>query len=480
MKRLSILPTSSLVTSLLLAGLLAGCGALSQSDPPALADGGALQNELRQLSAPAEERAGGRAGERLVWLRAFYQRRHGQPAWTLGEHGVHARADELLTAIGGAAAHGLDPETYGHSSLIQAINRRRARSPDAESSAKHAARLDVGLSAAFLAYADDLRRGAVDPAEISISWQVRRSATDLSGLLATAIALNRVGVNLARLAPTGVEYRRLQQALAGGSHGPGEADRLRANLERWRWLPRDLGSRYLLVRIADFELDYVVDGRTQTHRVIVGKPYRQTPQFASEVTQVVVHPKWFVPASIAEEELAPSLGAEAGARRLAQQGFQARTHRGKLVALDSLSWDSAAGFSSKYRLEQRAGGSNPLGRVKLDLLNPFAIFLHDTPGTHMFSSEARDLSHGCVRVEGIVDLVRELLGPSQVVSRFNHLLSSGKAGRVTLASPVPVYIVYWTVSVTPDGQLRSTEDLYDVDGHLLRALAQARHLQISL
>ncbi|HCL31439.1 MAG TPA: hypothetical protein DIC52_23810 [Candidatus Latescibacteria bacterium] len=195
---------------------------------------------------------------------------------------------------------------------------------------------------------------------------------------------------------------------------------------------QDLGSQYLLVRITEFELDYVVDRRRQTHRVIVGERFRQTPQFASEVTHVVVHPSWHVPARIADEELAPTLG------RLSQQGFEAWTHAGDRVDMDSLAWEDESGFSSKYRLVQRAGPSNPLGRVKLELVNPFAV-----------------------------------ASPT-----LREALTSGQSGRVDLPEPLPVYLLYWPASVAPDGEIRSSDDFYDVDPSLLQALRRstgARH-----
>ncbi len=459
---------------LLVLAIGVGCGRLSPGDlPPTDESAEALHRLLYQLPTPDE----GRARQRHTWLRRFYQWRDEQPAWT-GVSGVHARADELLLELDNAWRHGLNPETYGRTPLRLAVTALRVGSIH---DAAAAAAVDVGLTAAFLALADDLRRGAVDPTAASISWGVRRPSTDLSGLLETAISLDQVGINLRRLAPTSPEYRRLQRALVESAGKTPEdqapsVELLCANLERWRWLPRDLGRQYLLVRIADFELDLVSNGQRQTRRVIVGEPYRQTPQFASEVTHVVVHPPWRVPSRIADEELAPGLDPERGALRLGalqQQGFEAWNHAGQRVALDSLRWVSTDGFSSKYRLEQRPGGSNPLGRIKLELENPFSIYLHDTPGAGLFTKLGRDLSHGCVRVEEIVDLVRQLLRSSTTAARqFEALLASAETGRVELPTPVPVYLLYWTVSVTPAGEIRAASDLYDVDRRLLEALRQ--------
>ncbi|MBT6149870.1 MAG: L,D-transpeptidase family protein, partial [Gemmatimonadetes bacterium] len=183
-----------------------------------------------------------------------------------------------------------------------------------------------------------------------------------------------------------------------------------------------------------------------------------------------------------DEELAPRLDRRLGSADLIgmqQQGFEAFTHAGARVSLDSLSWPPAAGFSSMYRLIQRPGAHNPLGRVKFDLDNPFAIYLHDTPAAGLFSRSARDLSHGCVRVDGIVDLVGQLLTTSALAGeRFARLLASGETGRVDLPTPLPVYLLYWTASVTGGGEIRITADLYDVDRRLLEALqavAGARH-----
>lgn len=418
---------------------------------------GPVARALKAVEARATE---GRQRQRSTWLRRFYAARQYQPAWIVGGN-AHARVDELLAQVRDAQVHGLEPEHYGSSALQALVSALRQGKP------VPSAALDVALSAAFVSLADDLQRGAIDPTETIDSWHVPVSEVDLSGLLATAIDLHQVGATLRRLAPSHGGYRRLQQAL---QEEPAERHpTLRANMERWRWLPRDLGSRYILVRIADFEVDAVIDGQVRTYRAIVGEPYRQTPQFASTATHIVVHPSWHVPSRIADEELAPALRSDPAA--FAASGFDILTHAGESIPADQVSWKGD--FSSSYRLVQQPGPGNPLGRLKLDMMNPFAVFLHDTPYAGLFDRVQRDLSHGCVRVEGFADLVEGLLQSAPSLRRqLRQQLQAGQSGRIRLPAPVPVYLLYWTAGPTPAGDIRYAPDPYGIDSPVLRALGK--------
>ena len=205
-----------------------------------------------------------------------------------------------------------------------------------------------------------------------------------------------------------------------------------------------------------------------TRRVIVGEPFRQTPQFAGHITHVVVHPSWHVPPSIAAEEILPLL-------RAAPESFADDIEvwttgpLSRRIAAGSVDWSQEAAQAPGHRFVQRPGPRNPLGRVKFLLPNPFAVFLHDTPGTGLFERQDRDLSHGCVRVEGAVDLARTLLDDRARV-RFEALLAATDTGTVELPEPLATYVIYWTVSVTATGEVHFLRDAYDADRRLLEAL----------
>ena len=252
-------------------------------------------------------------------------------------------------------------------------------------------------------------------------------------------------------------------------------NQIEANLERWRWLPHELGSRYVVVRIADFELDLIEDGRVvSTMRAIVGKPYRRTPLFSSYMTHIVFHPSWNVPPRIAAEEILPIL--KRNADYLQNRGIavlESVGGRTVAVAPSGISWQQVDEEAFPYRLVQAPGPFNPLGRVKFAFPNSFDIAIHDTPDRNLFSERERDLSHGCIRVEDSEELVRFALrddpawGPSRIAAAFE---AASPTSSVPLREPIPVYVLYWTVWVDAAGRVQFRRDLYDIDSQLTEAL----------
>ena len=216
------------------------------------------------------------------------------------------------------------------------------------------------------------------------------------------------------------------------------------NMERWRWLPRHQGTRYMLVRIADFELDVVEDGEVvHNMRVIVGKPFWRTPIFSAYMTQLVFNPSWYVPESIAAAEILPLVRRDPN--WLERRNFQviSRGHSSRVVAADSVNWEGITSENFPYRFTQAPGVGNSLGRVKFTLPNPFSVFLHDTPDGALFSQPMRAFSHGCIRLEKSLELAVYVLrsevgwGREQVVKA----LKSSRTQRISLADPVPVYLL---------------------------------------
>lgn len=221
------------------------------------------------------------------------------------------------------------------------------------------------------------------------------------------------------------------------------------NLERWRWLPHDLGRRHVLVNIAGFRLDAVEDGRTALDmRIIVGKPYTRTPMFSSAIGSVVLNPYWNVPRSIVPEVLAR---ARRDPSYLQREGFE--TLPGS-------------------RLRQKPGSQNALGRIKFVFPNRFGVYLHDTSAPALFGSTVRTFSHGCIRIEKPFDLAVWALrdGPRWNADAIRAGIEAGRERSVPLQHKIPVHVAYWTAWVDGDGTLWLGRDVYQRDAELARLL----------
>ena len=224
-----------------------------------------------------------------------------------------------------------------------------------------------------------------------------------------------------------------------------------ANMERYRWLPRSLGSRYIFVNVPAFKLEAYDGGKIALEmRVIVGQEYndRATPVFSDSMEYVVFRPYWLVPPGIAEKEIFPK-----GQSYLASNNFEVYTAGGET------------------RVRQRPGDDNALGLIKFMFPNDFAIYLHDTPNRELFKEDVRAFSHGCIRVERPDRLANFVLGWD--LDRINTAMNSGPGDRtVKLPRKVPVYIAYLTTYMR-GGQLYFGNDLYARDDRLLEVVGPA-------
>lgn len=257
------------------------------------------------------------------------------------------------------------------------------------------------------------------------------------------------------------------------------ADRLAAielNMERWRWLPHDPGTRYILVRIADFELDAVEAGETVLNmRVIVGKPYWRTPIFSAELTRLVFNPFWYIPRSIAVEEILPIIRRDPD--YLQRRDMLVTTGEGlELVKVDpdSVDWADMTGDNFAYAFTQTPGPANPLGKIKFLFPNPYNIYLHDTPNTELFSERIRAFSHGCIRLEKSAELAAYALQQEGQwpLGRVVREVASGVNREIALGRAMPVYLLYWTTWIDAAGLVQFRQDDYDADLHLRRMLSR--------
>ncbi len=241
-----------------------------------------------------------------------------------------------------------------------------------------------------------------------------------------------------------------------------------ANLERWRWMPRDLGERHVFVNIPAFEVRVShEDEEVYRGRVVVGKRSNPTPIFSDVMEHAVVNPYWNVPYSIASKEMLGSLRSNPG-------GFTRRHNyevvmNGRVVNASSVSWTPAN--LRRVRIRQRPGRGNALGRVKFLFPNKHAVYLHDTPSKHLFRRTKRAYSHGCIRVHQPFVFADALLQgePELTGSSLKRMIGGGERW-VNLKSDVKVHLAYFTAEPAADGALTLHGDVYGIDTSTLRAL----------
>jgi murein L,D-transpeptidase YcbB/YkuD len=353
------------------------------------------------------------------------------PAPVLAADWSRKDATELLRYIEDIDSEGLDPADYNVAALREAID-----SDDED--------LSGIATATFLKLASDLKFGHVRDSG-RIDWHVKDDSWnvyDQQALLDRAVK-GDVAETFESLLPTHPQYAALKALLSDKSVDAKTRDRVRINLDRWRWLPQNLGSKYVIVNVPAYTVALVENGQTlNRRRAVAGAIKTPTPSLSAVITGAIFNPWWEVPSSIAPEVRG-------------KKGYVAvKDDSGKVI-----------------RWRQPPGPSNALGRVKLVMGNPHAIYLHDTNAKNLFNRQARAFSHGCIRTEDAVGFAETLLdGTEWDRTKINQTLATGKATQANLAAPVPVYIVYFTVAATSDGPPMSYADMYSRDGKVLAGL----------
>lgn len=483
--------------SFLLAALLLAAGP-APTAPPAAAEGAAPSLRLA-----------GRQLDRLA-LGKLYEARGFQPIWIAAPE----REAALVKALGEAAAHGLGPAIFA----VPAV------APEER---------DLLLTDAFLRYGEALARGRVSPAEIESDWAMPQPVFDAAAALDRAVSGDPAAV-LAALAPADPAYTRLQAALqryraidaAGGwrrvpdrgklkrgdsgaavaalrrrlaaegffadaagkefdgaleaavkrfqaQHGiavDGEVGRetyqaldvpaaarleqIRDNLERWRELPRDWPATRIEVNVPAAWLTVFEDGEPRLGmRAIVGAEKHPTPVLRARMNAVLFNPPWNVPATIVKKEILPHLRRD--------QRYLERNHY------------VYVGARGRSAMQQLPGPDNALGRIKFELPNEFDVYLHDTPSHPLFSRVIRSLSHGCIRLENPRELALYALAggkASWTLDDIDGAIAQGGTRHVPLARSIPVYLLYATAFVDPDGAVEFRDDVYGRDLRLAAAM----------
>ena len=363
------------------------------------------------------------------------------PLWT------PADANQLLLTILTSAKEGLDAKDYDAAGLMAAM---RTGDP-------------VVISAAaterFNKLASDYALGHVrgDDRQNYHIPDPDLDGSRLDTLLRAGLAQHRIGEALTGLLPTHPQYAALKHALeVTPKTETAKVDRIRLNLDRWRWLPRDLGERYIIVNVPAFTAALVENGTTVSrHVAVAGAVKTPTPQLMANATGVILNPWWEVPASISKE-----VAGKPG-------------------------YVSVKGSDGKVqRWRQPPGPRNALGQIKFVMYNPQNIYLHDTTAKSLFDTKMRAYSHGCIRTEHIMLLAERLLGEGAPVEgtpeaegktiwtpeKIRETVASRKTVQANFPKPLPVYIVYMSSAALQDGSIKDYADIYKKDPKVLAAL----------
>ena len=237
-----------------------------------------------------------------------------------------------------------------------------------------------------------------------------------------------------------------------------------ASMERLRWLPQELGKKYIIVNIADYSLELIVDQKTQlTMDIIVGKPYKQTPVFYARMTYIVINPTWEMPQSIILEEILPNL--KKNPAYLSKHHMKVYTQTGEEINASKIKWSKVNPKDFNYKIRQSPGPWNSLGRVKFMFPNEFNVYFHGTPNQRLFDEDVRDFSHGCMRVEDPVLLATTLLDDPQIWSQktIEKQIAKEDEAIVVLKNYIPVHVTYLTGFVDNNHELCFRKDIYGKD-----------------
>ncbi len=256
----------------------------------------------------------------------------------------------------------------------------------------------------------------------------------------------------------------------------GRIKQIMINMTRWRWQKHDLGKKYILVNIANFDLTAFENGQEFFEMpVIVGKFQNQTPIFSDRITQITLNPYWNIPPSIAQNEELPNLQKDPNylekqhVRLFAGWSADAREIDSKYVDWKNM---SPAGMD-QFKLRQDPGAWNALGQIKFDFPNQYDIYLHDTAAQNLFSRTQRDFSHGCIRVSDPIKLAAFVLSSQAggwTPEKIMNSIKENKNTPIRLSQPMPIYITYQTAWVDKNGMICFKDDIYGMDKELLKAL----------
>ena len=448
---------------------------------PVMADANApIAALLRELANGKFDRIVGGQNNRPAFD-AYYAAHGYAPIW-ITDGKFNERAAAAIAYLGQVDADGLDPADYPVPNVSASTTDPAAL-----------AEAEMRLSASVVTYAHHASVGRVHWSHVSSSILYEMKPPTPAAVLAAVADAKDVAATLADYEPQAPNYIALKAKLAdlrAGKTGPGKTpiangptlkigaqddrvpqlrerfngrspdgpiDTVLANLERWRWMPHDLGKDYVIVNLPDFTLRVFHDGRQiWMTRIVTGKPTMATPIMSAEMKYITINPTWNVPPSIVQHEYLPALAADPTV--LARMGLRT-------------SYNS----NGSVHISQPPGDHNALGRIRFNFPNKFLVYQHDTPDKNLFALDRRAFSHGCMRVQHPAKYAEVLLsivrpGEGYSLDRIRKMIASMREQDIQFPHYLPVHLTYQTAFVDDEGRLEFRGDMYGRDRVLIALL----------
>jgi murein L,D-transpeptidase YcbB/YkuD len=417
----------------------------------------AVAEKLRDLLTTKPEKffAGKKEAAAAV---AFYQQRNLAPLW-LDKGAANARAEAVVVRMKAAAADGLEASDYKAPNFA-------GLAPDALAEA------ELKLTQTVLTYARHLQAGRFPYTRVSRNIELPQAAPEPADILERVANAADAGKALDAFSPQQEPYRKLKAILAelrgksGDKSGAADGERARqietviANMERWRWYPRDLGSAYVSVNLPDFTLKVVHNGApVWSTRIVIGKPSMATPLLSETMKYITVNPTWTVPQSIVQNEYLPALAQDPTV--LERMGLRVSYNGGHV------------------QITQPPGDGNALGRLRFNFHNRFSVYHHDTQDKSLFAQDVRAASHGCMRVQDPAKYAEVLLNIARprehwTAQRIKGMFGSSEQDIQLQPTPIWVHLTYQTAFADTAGKLQMRRDLYNLDSRTLAAIKRER------
>jgi murein L,D-transpeptidase YcbB/YkuD len=407
----------------------------------------AIAEKLRELLATKLNRVIERKQDR-GGVEAFYRDRGFAPLW-IADGKPSDRAKTASALLRGVGADGLDPADYPV--------------PDFSGDADKLAQDEIALTQSVLAFARHARSGRISFSRVSSAIFYELEFPQAADVLANMANASDTTEALGAYHPQHAAYKALKSKLAEARKQTKSAlvDTLLANMERWRWMPRDLGKSYVTVNIPDYTLAVTDQGKTVwSTRIVVGKVGAQaTPLISETMKFITVNPTWNVPPSIIRNEYLPALLRDPNA--LARIGLKLTHNK-----------------DGSIRIYQPPGERNALGRIRFNFPNKFLVYQHDTPQKHLFDQAQRAYSHGCMRVQHPEQYAEVLLSIALPAERYTaeriKKMYGDKERTINFKTQIPVHLTYQTAFVDSAGQLQTRPDIYGHDRKITELMRNGR------